>query len=109
MSKSVLITLTEQDLEEIIIRSVNAALKLNNMSNELVKQSTIERTPITIEKACEITGLAKPTIYYLAPKGLIPSHKRGKRLYFFEDELISWIKSGRKDYQTEIKREDVNG
>jgi hypothetical protein len=31
-----------------------------------------------------------------APNDPIPSYKRGKLLYFYEDELYAWIESGRK-------------
>ena len=47
----------------------------------------------------KITRKAKPTIYTLARKGLIPAYKRGKKLYFYEDELLQWIESGRKPLQ----------
>lgn len=43
---------------------------------------------IEIDEACKITRKAKPTIYTLARKGLIPAYKRGKKLYFYEDELL---------------------
>lgn len=51
---------------------------------------------IEIDEACKITRKAKPTIYTLARKGLIPAYKKGKKLYFYEDELLQWIESGRK-------------
>ena len=51
---------------------------------------------IEIDEACKITRKAKPTIYTLARKGLIPAYKRGKKLYFYEDELLSWIENGRR-------------
>lgn len=54
---------------------------------------------IEIDEACKITRKAKPTIYTLARKGLIPAYKRGKKLYFYEDELLQWIESGRKQMQ----------
>ena len=50
---------------------------------------------IEIDEACKITRKAKPTIYTLARKGLIPAYKRGKKLYFYEDELLQWIEAGR--------------
>ena len=40
---------------------------------------------IEIDEACKI-----------ARKGLIPAYKRGKKLYFYEDELLQWIESSRK-------------
>ena len=51
---------------------------------------------VEIDEACKITRKAKPTIYTLARKGLIPAYKRGKKLYFYEDELVQWIESSRK-------------
>ena len=47
----------------------------------------------------ELLALADITIYTLARKGLIPAYKRGKKLYFYEDELLQWIESGRKPLQ----------
>ena len=39
---------------------------------------------------------AKPTIYTLVRKGLLPAYKKGKKLYFYEDELLAWIENGRR-------------
>ncbi len=64
-----------------------------------------ERTPIGIDKACEILQKAKPTIYALVRKGLLPCYKRGKKLFFFEDELLSWIRTGKKKTIHEIVAE----
>ena len=74
--------LTEQ-MEQI--RQMVAALQPQASSD---KHRLIE-----IDEAC------KPTIYTLARKGLIPAYKRGKKLYFYEDELLQWIESGRKQMQ----------
>ena len=63
----------------------------------LQPQTTTDKHRIVeIDEACKITRKAKPTIYTLARKGLIPAYKRGKKLYFYEDELLQWIESGRK-------------
>ena len=58
--------------------------------------TTDKHRNVEIDEACKITRKAKPTIYTLARKGLIPAYKRGKKLYFYEDELLQWIESGRK-------------
>ena len=63
----------------------------------LQPQTAIDKHRIVeIDEACKITRKAKPTIYTLARKGLIPAYKRGKKLYFYEDELLQWIESSRK-------------
>ena len=63
------------------------------------KTSSDKHRLVEIDEACKITRKAKPTIYTLARKGLIPAYKRGKKLYFYEDELLQWIESGRKQMQ----------
>ena len=63
----------------------------------LQPQTAIDKHRIVeIDEACQITRKAKPTTYTLARKGLIPAYKRGKKLYFYEDELLQWIESSRK-------------
>ena len=63
----------------------------------LQPQTTTDKHRIVeIDEACKITRKAKPTIYTLARKGLIPAYKRGKKLYFSEDVLLQWIESSRK-------------
>ena len=63
----------------------------------LQPQTTIDKhRTVEIDEECKVTRKAKPTIYTLARKGLIPAYKRGKKLYFYEDELLQWIESSRK-------------
>ena len=74
----------------------------------LVKNKTElpeKRIPIGIEDACRIIQKAKPTIYALVRKGLLPSYKRGKKLFFFEDELLEWIAKGKKKTILDIRAE----
>ena len=64
-----------------------------------------KRVPISIEEACQVIGKAKPTIYALVRKRLLPCYKNGKKLYFFEDELLEWITKGKKKTLMEIEYE----
>ena len=65
------------------------------------------RRPVYIEKASEITGLAVTTLYRYSQHGLIPSYKRGRKIYFFEDELHDWLKKGKvKEISERCKAQD---
>jgi hypothetical protein len=64
-----------------------------------------KRVPIGIEDACRIIGKAKPTVYALVRKRLLPCYKNGKKLYFFEDELLECIAKGKKKTLSEIESE----
>lgn len=61
-----------------------------------------------IDLAIKITGLAKPTIYALVSERKIPHSKQGKRLYFSRQELLEWLKQGKRKTQAEIKIEAEN-
>lgn len=72
----------------------------------LEKQQTVvpkKQGPIGIDDACRIIGKAKPTVYTLVRKRVLPCYKNGKKLYFYEDELITWINSGKKKTIQEMK------
>lgn len=64
-----------------------------------------KRIPIGIEEACLIIGKAKPTVYALVRKRMLPCYKNGKKLYFFEKELLEWITNGKKKTLQEIENE----
>jgi len=73
--------------------------------NQNQNQPTVKRVPVGIDGACQIIGKAKPTIYALVRKRLLPCYKNGKKLYFFEDELLAWIAKGKKKTLMEIESE----
>lgn len=57
---------------------------------------------LTIKQTAEILSLSVPTIYGLVSRGEIPHSKKGKRLYFSKQELLDWVKAGRKKTNAEI-------
>lgn len=91
-----LIDVTLADLESLIEQAV---------------QRTLERMPqqeqadelLTVEQAAEFLSLHKTTIYGLVSKGELPHMKRSKRVYFSKQELIAYLKAGRKSTQQELR------
>ena len=63
---------------------------------------------LTIQQASELICLSVPTVYGLVHRAAIPCMKRNKRLYFSEQQLTDWIKSGRKKTISEIEAEAIN-
>jgi excisionase family DNA binding protein len=51
-------------------------------------------TPIGMTEASKLLGKSPSTIYEMTSKRKIPFHKRGNKLYFFQDELMKWITDG---------------
>jgi excisionase family DNA binding protein len=63
-----------------------------------------ENKPMTIEEAAKFLSLSKSHIYKLTSRGEIPHYKpTGKRIYFFRDDLIDFLKAGRVRTNTEIR------
>jgi len=69
------------------------------------RNPTEKRKPMDIDEVCSLVKKAKPTIYALARKGQIPCSKIHGKLYFFEDQLISWIDSGKRKTTAELMAE----
>lgn len=77
------------DLTRLIDLSVRAAMA------EFVSQHPTETVdaPLDIREAAVFIKKEVPTIYTMVREERIPFHKNGKKLYFFKQELIDWIKS----------------
>jgi excisionase family DNA binding protein len=60
---------------------------------------------LTIRQAAELLTLSVPTLYGLVHQSAIPVMKKSKRLYFSRQDLINWVKAGRKKTLTEIDAE----
>ena len=95
--------LTTSELKAAIREELHAVLADFKQSPTLL----IEDDMGGIELAIQITGLAKPTIYSLVCDRKIPHSKRGKRLYFSRQELVQWLKAGKRKTQDELKEEAV--
>ena len=86
-------------LIESLIKKVS---ELDAKIDTITPQATKQRLPIGLKEACRIIGKAKPTVYTLVRKGLVPCFKQGKQLYFYEDELIQWIEEGKRNTQKDL-------
>lgn len=66
--------------------------------SNLIKNAKPSRRLVYAKEACQIIGKSLSSLYcgIKAPNDPIPSYKRGKLLYFYEDELYAWIEGGRK-------------
>ncbi len=97
--------ITFDKLPEAVAFLIQEVSQIRELVEKNKPQSVEKRRPIEIDEACSFVKKAKPTIYALVRKGLIPCYKNGKKLYFFEDELMQWISNGRKKTIDEIKSE----
>ena len=92
-------TVTFDKLPEAVGYLTEQVIELKKMVAKLQPQPSDKHVLVEIEDACRIIRKAKPTIYTLVRKGLLPAYKKGKKLYFYEDELLKWIEAGKKQSQ----------
>ncbi len=53
-----------------------------------------DRRLLGLDDVAALLGKSASTIYAMTSEKRIPYHKRGNKLYFFEDEIIGWIEQG---------------
>lgn len=91
-------------LEARLSNIENLLLDLKHNSKEPISQREVEEL-LTVKQAAELLKLSVPTIYGYVQRAEIPVSKRGKRLYFSKQELLDWVKEGRKRTLSEIDHE----
>ena len=83
--------------------------KLENLERLILSQNNAPKPEedklLTIREAAEILHLSVPTVYGLVQRSEVPVSKRGKRLYFSKQEIVSWIMAGRKKTVAEHEEE----
>lgn len=94
MEKQVFISLPIEDLQTVIIDCVNSCLRNNQAFLASPKPEPDEL--LTVKGAAEFLSLSVPTIYGLISKGELPVMKRSKRCYFSKQDLLAYLKQGRK-------------
>jgi len=95
--------ITFDNLPEAVGYLIKEVSEIKELLFQQKKPSQSKNLPIGIDDACRIIGKAKSTIYVLVQKQMIPCSKMGKKLYFYENELLDWIAAGRKESIMETK------
>ena len=64
---------------------------------------------LTLEEACDYTGISRSYLYKLTSTGDIPYSKpRGKLIYFDIDLLNDWLLENQRKSHSQIKQEALN-
>ena len=92
--------------EELTLQNVPKAV--NYLINEIAEMRAVlehiesqlglgvdKYRPIDEERAAEILGQTKNVIKKMVRAGEIPYYDKGRKIYFFEDELVKWVEESR--------------
>jgi excisionase family DNA binding protein len=84
------------------IESLLLDIKHGARSTKITDPQSDSEEFLTVKDAAILLRLAVPTIYKLISRGEIPVMKRAKRCYFSKEDLVNYIKQGRKKTAGEI-------
>ncbi|MBE6261251.1 MAG: helix-turn-helix domain-containing protein [Prevotella sp.] len=106
----------ETEKEELTLQNVPKAV--NYLINEIAEMRAVlehiesqlglgvdKHRPIDIERAAEILGQTKNVIKKMVRSRELPYYDKGRKIYFFEDELVKWVEQSRvKTFAEEFSR-----
>lgn len=101
MNDVLLTTIRKEDLSSMIEVSVRKVLSETN--SERNPDSIKTKDYLDVDEVAKFLNLAKSTIYAKSAARTIPYMKKDKRLYFDKDELIEWLKTGKRKTSEEIE------
>ncbi len=106
MEKTLLISMSVEEFQNIIIEAVNKCLAVTKQSQVIIESD--EPEIMNIEQVSMFLHVSKATIYKWVMDREIPVSKKGKRLYFIRSELMEWVKTGKRKTNIEIDQEATN-
>jgi excisionase family DNA binding protein len=104
-----LILTTEEELKNLIIISVQAALDQRAVSTQFDNEKRLGAKYLTVSEAAQYLNLAKQTLYGFTSSRTIPFIKRAKRLLFTKEDLDAWLAQGKKQSVQELRAAAIKG
>ena len=81
---------SKEDLKALFMECL---ISFCEVHQSFFNEKSFTEKPIDSVAAAAVLNLQLPTLYALVSK--IPHYKQAKKLYFFESELVEWIKANR--------------
>ena len=95
----IILQIDGDQLDTIVQAAVRKALTTETTQNK--PQPEVDEL-LTVSGAAKFLSLSVPTIYGLISKGALPVMKRSKRCYFSKNELLQYLKAGKRKSNSEI-------
>ncbi len=91
---------------EILINSIVDKVTANILTAVTNKQTKSDADELlTVQEAANFLKLSIPTIYSKVSRLQLPCMKQGKKVYFSKNELLEYLKAGKKKTFAEIEAE----
>ena len=76
---------------------------VNSLVNTSASTTESERKLLSTDDVCKLLGKTRVSIYRMIKRGELVAYKKGKNLFFFEDEILSDLESSRIRSDFELK------
>lgn len=88
--------ITFEQLPQAVSLLIEKVGQLADKVDETLGKATQQKGKrlLALDDVAALLGKSASTIYAMTSEKRIPYHKRGNKLYFFEDEIIGWIEQG---------------
>ena len=93
-----------ETIEERLSGIENLLLDFKNQPQKVATTEQPEQF-LSVQETAQFLNLTVPTIYSKVSKRELPVMKKGKRLYFFKEELLGYLKSGRVKTATQLEND----
>jgi hypothetical protein len=102
-------------MEDIILISISKK-ELESLIEQVIRRVLNEGEPLHPEGDMLLSAketsiflkIAPATLYEYTRNQKIPHSKMGKRLYFSKNDLMAWIKGGKRQTHSETEAEAIN-
>jgi len=99
-----MVTLDSKPTHDTLPEAVGLLMREISSIKLLLEQQNFGKVdnekPLNVSEACAFLNLAQPTIYSLHSRNEIPAMRKNGRLYFFKQDLVDYLKSGKKTHET---------
>jgi len=92
-----------EQLPEVVTKLYERIESIEKILEEKIWENDHKDLLLSISEASKLLHLSISTIYTKVCRREIPASKQGKRLYFDKQELIDWIKSGKRKTNLELE------
>tara|TARA_R110000751_G_scaffold156988_1_gene262397 strand:+ start:541 stop:813 length:273 start_codon:yes stop_codon:yes gene_type:complete len=82
-------------------------IKLDERLERIESLLLANKKILSLEEACDYTGISRSYLYKLTSTGMIPHSKpSGKLIYFEREELENWLMQNKKFSDSDLSKSD---
>ncbi len=92
-------------MPEVIRQLFEKVENIELLIENLQPKEPDENQLLTIQEAAEFLKVTVPSLYSKVSRKEIPVNKPGRRLYFYKNDLLDWVRTSKKKTGAELQTE----